>query len=291
MRIMIVVVTALLCAATVAAAEESGNRSDALFCTERCDQGYETCMRWRTGKGTQDCPGSLLRCRNTCETPAERAAAKLARPPLSCRDACQADFDTCLRADDGKHGQACAKQVMVCRNGCPAEPSEEPAAASAEPASPATETRTVPPPPASDTAARAPTPTTDAAAPESVKVRTAPPSRAAASAPEPARAVAPPVRDQPRSATSSAAMAPATGETATHDAATPPRPSAWSRAWCALSGSCGGRAAAKKPVSCDDACVQSYDACVAHEDAKRGGECAAASVRCRNGCADRKAPQ
>ncbi|MBI3767833.1 MAG: hypothetical protein HY271_04965 [Deltaproteobacteria bacterium] len=261
MRIMIVAVTALLCAATVASAEESGNRSDALFCTERCDKGYETCMRWRTGKGTQDCPGNLFRCRNTCETPAERAAAKLARPALSCRDACQANFDTCLRADDGKHGQACAKSVMVCRNGCPAEPSE-PAAESAAPANPVTETRTVPPPPASD-----------------------------ANAPEPARAVAPPVGDEPRSATSSAAMAPATGETATHDAATPPRTSAWSRAWCAVTGSCGSRAAARRPVSCDDACGQAYDACIAREDPKRGGECATASVRCRTGCADRKAPQ
>jgi len=277
MRITIVVVTVLLCATTAATAEESGSRSDGLFCSERCDAAYGACMRRRTGKGPEDCPGNLVRCRNVCEPAAARAAAKLARRPLSCRDACQADFDACLRRDDGKHGQACAKSVMVCRDACPGEPSESPAA-SAPPAIPEPPSPSLAPPPAS------PAP------------RSASPAPPPASAAESVRAVAPPVPYDVRSATSvaatpdrtpSSAAAPAKAET-TSGAAAPRRPSIWSRAWCAVTGSCGS-SATKAPVSCDDACGQAYDACVAHEDPKRGGGCAASSVRCRKECAEREA--
>jgi hypothetical protein len=263
MRMTLVVMTALLCASTLATAEERGTRSDALFCSERCETTYETCMRWRTGKGTRDCPGDLMRCRNTCEPPAARAAAQRARPPLSCRDACQSEFDACVHRDDGKHGEACAKSVMVCRDGCP--PKE---------------------PSANDSASRPQPPTVKAA--DAAPVKPAPKSHVAApSSAQPAKVAAP-----ARAETHSAASVAATDEhvsssaTASVAAGTTPRergPGIWSRMWCAITRSCGPRTSTA-PVSCEDACRQSYDNCLTHEDPKRGGDCATASVRCRTKC-------
>jgi hypothetical protein len=298
MRIATMVLTVVLCAAAVAAAEDHGTPRDGLFCSERCDADYQSCMRWRRGKGSGDCPGVFVRCRDACASPAARAAAKRAEPPPSCREACQADFDGCLRRDNGKHSDACAKSIIVCRNGCPEEP---PAAASApvparvdepqhaaptapaaganaaadEPqhAAPAT------PPAVGNRAADAP-----AIGPAAGKVPPSAPPRNGGKSPKAARGVGK-AADGARSSTSIAATADPAPSSAVAVPASGRRPSALSRAWCALTGSCGTRAA-KGPVSCDDACTEAYDTCIAHEDPKRGGECATSSVRCRQGCAE-----
>jgi len=318
MRIAMVVVTALLCTTAVAAAEDQGTQGDGLFCSDRCDANYESCMRWRRGKGTGDCPGAFVRCRDACASPAARAAAKRAEPPPPCRDACQVDFDHCMKRDNGRHTDTCAKAVMVCRNGCPPEAPPAATEASAPPAARADESQHAPPvtPPAAAAAAPAPP---AAAAPAQPAAPAPAAANARADEHEPQRAAAPPAGN-PRSAD---AIGPAAGKV---PPSTPPRskrvktaggvgattsiaatadhapssavavpasdggsrrPSAWSRAWCALTGSCGSRVV-KGPVSCDDACTESYTACIAHEDPKRGGDCATSSLRCHQDCGQRK---
>ena len=287
MRIMIVAVMMLLCAATAVVAAERGKPGDTLFCSERCDANYETCMRWRTGKGTVDCPGNFVRCRDECEPPAARAAARAARPPLSCRDACQADFDGCMHRDNGKHSDTCAKNVMICRNGCPAE-QPAPVAATA-PSGTGTGAATTAP--AGEVATpKAPPPA--GVGPAADKVRSTAPAVVAPGAPVAARAAAAPQANEARPATSVAAAAEnAPSSAVARPVTTPPtsqRPSAWSRFWCGLTGSCDA-STAKAPLSCEDACRETYDTCVAHADPKRGGDCGAASVRCQSDCAERKA--
>ncbi len=322
------VVTALLCSAMVAAAEDSATPRDGLFCSERCDADYQSCMRWRRGKGSGDCPGAFVRCRDACASPAARAAAKRAEPPLSCRDACQADFDGCLRRDNGKHTDTCSKSVMVCRNGCPEPPAAAAASAplparddesqrAAPLATPAAANAHVDEPPhlapvAPPAAANAhvdepphaaPAPPPAAANPRAAdapsigpaagKVSASAPPRGTGKAPKGARGVGA-AADGARSSTSIAATADHAPSSAVagpaSDGGSRHRPSAFSRAWCALTGSCGARAL-KGPVSCDDACAEAYDTCIAHEDPKRGGECSASSVRCRQDCAEHKTPE
>src|SRR5205085_2233005 len=88
--------------------------------SEKCDGDYEACMGRRSGKGREDCPASVLKCRNTC-SPTWRQTSRNIAAPRSCRDKCQAGFDACVRADDGKHGGQCSRNVMVCREACPPE--------------------------------------------------------------------------------------------------------------------------------------------------------------------------
>ena len=39
---------------------------DFYLCSDKCDKNYEACMRRRTGKGHEDCPGDVLKCRDKC---------------------------------------------------------------------------------------------------------------------------------------------------------------------------------------------------------------------------------
>lgn len=326
MRIAIAVVVgvAMLGGAAQAMADDAApSRSEILYCSERCETDYSSCMRRRTGKGTEDCPGTLMRCRGTCDPTGTTTRSAAARR-LSCPDACQADYDSCIRVDDGKHGQACAKNVMVCRKGCPGEPSRAvgvtepstdaptvshskvPSSGSAEPRrmstppaaerGPASGVRQTAPPPAAapsrvetPSAANrpdAPTGATPPRAPDSEKAG-APVVAPAPPPPHVAAAEAPAV-DAPPLREAPPPLA-ATDDTAPSEARRA-RPSMWSRVWCAATGSCGATSAAAARLSCPDACVRDYDTCVAHEDPKRGGACATESVRCKQRCGAAAAP-
>ncbi len=321
--LMVVLLGAVLCeAASVARAEQQGDPTSFFLCSEKCDRDYEACMRWRTGKGTVDCPANLLKCRGACN-PEWRAITREAAAPRSCRDKCQASFDSCMHADDGKHGSTCNKDVIVCRDACPpeeppaqgsasvdsaagnaAKPATAPPAAAAAPATraaaappeavPAAHAASAPPPPAVAPPASAAPPAKPEKAPERVgasEKASAPAApidrREAAPHPvPPARTVtnAPAAAARPET-TLGPASAPAGPQGATR--AEQPKRTLWARMWCSVV-YCGSGATAQKPVSCDDACVEDYEACLAHEDTKRGGECAAASLRCRQSCEERK---
>ncbi len=300
MRIALAVVggVALLGVATMVRAEDGGlNRSEAVYCSERCETGYAACMRRRTGKSTEDCPGDLMRCRTKCDPTATGAAAATRsaaakRLGLSCKDQCQADYDTCIRNDDGKHGPACAKNVMVCRNGCPDEPSRPVAVSEPSPEAPtvshskvpssgSAEPKRVTPPPAVERAAtqeRARQIAPAAPKRESARVAT---TREAAPPPDTREAATTRDAAAPREVAPPAAAAVASEPTSRE--APPPRRSAWSSAWCAITGSCGSHAT-QAPLSCPDACVRDYETCIAREDPKRGGACSAESVRCKQRC-------
>ena len=116
---VVVVSVAVLCSAVTASATDPVGQVDRMLCAKSCDSGYESCMRWRTGKGMQDCPGDLLRCRKQCDPTGESAAVAKNARPRSCREACLADFSDCVSRSDGKQRQDCAQTVMVCRQGCP----------------------------------------------------------------------------------------------------------------------------------------------------------------------------
>ncbi len=306
MRVVTAVLVGLVLVAAVgrARAEEVVDRTDFYLCSSKCDRDYESCMRRHTGKATEDCPGAVLKCRNACN-PEWRDISRRAAAPVSCRDKCQASFDACTRADDGKHGGLCARDVMVCRDACPPE---EPAAGTAGEAPAAEAAAAAPaaavPPAAAPAAAPVGAAPAVAAAPQPEKIapveRTPEPERASAPAPaidkrEPAPHPVPPERAAaasqgaaalPESTLHQAGPGSAGPQGATH--ASEPKRGVWERVWCSVF-SCGSGATAQKPLSCEDACIKDYETCLAHADPKRGtDECASGSLRCRQGCEPRK---
>jgi hypothetical protein len=283
----VVASVAVLCAVGGASAADPARQVDRLVCSQKCDGAYESCMRWRSGKGTQDCQGDILRCKQVCDPGGEgaAAAAKNARP-RSCREACLADFSDCVGRDDGKRRQDCAQTVMVCRQGCPPEPDDTAAAPEMieRRDSIAPSTRDAAPPPA----AREAMPARDAMPPSAREVAPPPSTREqavehVAPAPKPAAAERAPVA-RAAAAEPEPAPVPPRDETETDVPASASRGNVFARAWCAVSGSC--RAVGDTPLSCEERCDETYDACTARANPKRGGECAPALMRCRQGCED-----
>jgi hypothetical protein len=274
MRTLIAVaVMAALGAAAVAAAEEGGIGSDGLLCSERCDVGYQSCMRSWNGKAARDCPGEFIRCRDACAPPAMRAAAK-AGQPFSCRETCQADFDACLRRNDGKHTEACARAVMVCRNACPQEPKATAAGGQAAAKTTAFITK------AAHSAAETPRPPKASPSPVSA---TTPGRTTATEASGPARGEVHSMEAAQATADDAATSVAGVPEGA---GAQTPRSGVWARLWCAVGGSCRSNTQ-QSSMSCDDVCREAFNACIAREDSKRNAECAASSVRCRQECTER----
>ncbi|HEY2386065.1 MAG TPA: hypothetical protein VGK30_03820 [Candidatus Binatia bacterium] len=269
--------------ASAARTDDRNVQMDYAVCSQKCDNDYQSCMRWRKGKANENCEASVLKCRNTC-SPQWREITKKEAAPVTCRDKCQAGFDSCTHADDGKHGGNCQRDFMVCRNGCPPEqppvaavesappaaavaaPAGEPAPAAAPAAEPppAVAVPAAAPPPAPEKAS-APAPAIDKreAAPNPV-----PPARAGAALPE-----------KPQGPTSGQ---PAVAQSTTR--ASEPKRSVWAKVYCTMF-YCGSGATAQKPLSCEDKCVADYDDCLAHADPKRGtDQCSSGSLRCRQGC-------
>jgi hypothetical protein len=280
-------------------------------CAQKCEKGYDACLARSTGKGPEDCPGTLIRCRGKCD-PEWRTMSKRAPVPQTCREQCQSGYDACARTDDGKHGPVCARNVMVCRNACPPEeeaaPVESTAPAEAVPAAANPEAPSAAAAPAPGSAAPAPvSPAPIAPAPVApASERVAAPEKASAPAaaidrtgaapnsivPEravsnaPGTGAAPAAAALPEHTLAPVAVAPAGPQGATRPAQ--PRRSMWERVWCTVA-FCGTGATAHKPLSCVETCQQNYDTCFANRNPKRGSGCDTDIMVCRQACQEHKA--